>query len=407
MKSLISFVLVICFWIFPVYAYDYTANESAYDTVILRLQQYGIHNSIKDEYEFGYKANRRDCLKLLYNTVLHMTNYNGLEYKVTDSELIKFALSYNILSKTEVERFDLDELIPWKESITITERMLVSSAGFNSIYPESFVSEEWFEFAEQNLIFGLDKSNHSGVYIDLSEKDEPTDIYKYFVILNSVIHTPYINETGDYSHSLVGNFYGIDNQPSKLVETLLANSGYSVPSGYLTRKEALYCLYSTSDKMIKDNALVSEIETKSDFVDFPNNLEDAYLVSNAIRENVLFGKISHDGELYLALNETITWKEALVFLERYYLQRCYHSDIEFVRSFFLNETNSWYKQGMKLGIIDNDFFARGIRLNEGEKDEYVKAEKYFNCLYSAVHLPTQYGDYSPMFSGYRLDLLCK
>ena len=140
-------ILLVQLTVFNVYSddYDFRNNKAVYADAIETLKTLNI---CTDETQFGSKLTRRDCLIYLYRT---MTVGIGNKTELDDDELIAFASKNRLLTDSEAEAFELDKIIPWRESITLTERVLVSLAG-ERMYPESFSGNAWYDFAEDILL---------------------------------------------------------------------------------------------------------------------------------------------------------------------------------------------------------------------------------------------------------------
>ena len=388
-------ILLVQLTVFNVYSddYDFRNNKAVYADAIETLKTLNI---CTDETQFGSKLTRRDCLIYLYRT---MTVGIGNKTELDDDELIAFASKNRLLTDSEAEVFELDKIIPWRESITLTERVLVSLAG-ERMYPESFSGNAWYDFAEDILLCSYMGSGIDGMgaaYIPLDCADNDTELYEFFEVLYVALHIPHINrETGKCS-SVIGMHLNLPDEPYQVSEKVLDIDLSADYSRHLTRGEVLSLLLKCTDQIAYGSSF-------NVFNDEFKSAESGNIAECAYRNGLLSGKIGADGMLYAALDDLATWQEAVTFADKLVFENYTHNDYIDLEWSKFGRDEAWLGLAKNLGIANNDdgFFTRSIDIKTEKGCEPVIARDFLCFMYSVVHSPAAYSDYYPGYSWFRI-----
>lgn len=378
-----------------VYSDDFTNNLSLYKNAVDTLEKLDIYNAQND---IKSVLTRRCCLRLLYRT---MTIGKEKTIELSDEALLAFAYEKSLLTGDEIKEFELNKTLPWRESITLVERMLVSAVAEKSLYPESFYDNEWYEFSKSILLcsdMGSEIDGAGILYIPLDCGNNDTELYKFLEILYVSLHVPYINRNTGKCCSLIGKYLKLPDEPYKVTENVLNVNFTGNYSNYITRGEVLSLLLKCADEIAYGGSF-------NMFSDVFKSDNDRNIAEAAYRNGLLAGKVGDDGKIYAALDDFATWQEAITFADKLIFKNYMHNDYIDFEWAKLGESEAWFKLASKLGILNgnSNFFTRSIDLNVKDANKQISSENFLTFMYSVIHSPSGYSDYSPGYSWFMLD----
>lgn len=181
----------------------------------------------------------------------------------------------------------------------------------------------------------------------------------------------------DYVYNRAIKFFEDYNILHNIRETVSENDTIS-------RRTALTILCNLEDNeytqlLQDDNASIKGL-LEYPFVDGKKGTADGLLTALAYRYEFLKGYINHEGQLEANLDQEITLKQALLFIER---------RIRIMKKIEDFPEAEWFNIAQESGIINYSsyYYSDPVQFNMEEGDQPITYFEFLIILYNAVHIP--------------------